>query len=119
MDVDQVELTCPFRHRFEQGGLCGDRVGTWPAKAKRAGPGGNQFRAGVGVAARKQRYVVPELHKFVDEPGDDAFGAAVEFGRNALRERGNLCNTHETFHLLVGTEGGVITAPCVYRVKAN
>jgi hypothetical protein len=46
------------------------------------------------VAAGKQRHVMSECDQLVDQPGDDALGTAVEFGRDTFGERGDLCDAH-------------------------
>src|SRR4051812_848274 len=59
-------------------------------EAQRARPVGLQFRRGLRVSAGKQRDVVTERDELFDEPVYDAFGSAVELGRNRLGQGSDL-----------------------------
>jgi hypothetical protein len=66
----------------------------WPAETKGVGPYRLQLGARLRITAGEQGDVVPKLDQFVDQPRHDAFGAAVELGRNALGQGGDLGNAH-------------------------
>src|SRR5262249_44257348 len=46
------------------------------------------------IAAGEQGHVVAEPHQLLRQVGDDALGAAIEPGRNALHQGGDLRNSH-------------------------
>src|SRR5438876_709062 len=92
MNVDHVKVAGLPSYRFEQRCLRRDRVRARSAEPKSVGPGGDKFRARDRITACEKRHVVAQLHKLLDEPRDDTFGAAVKLGWNAFRQRGNLCN---------------------------
>src|ERR1700758_1916121 len=94
MRVYHVKLVGVLHYGFEKSGASGRRVGTRSSEAKRLRPCRMELCAGAGVAAGKQRHFMTETDKFIDQPSDDAFCAAIEFWGNALSQRRNLRNTH-------------------------
>jgi hypothetical protein len=55
-----------------------------------------QLGAGLRVASREQRHVMAAVYEFLGDVGNDAFGAAVELGRDTLVQWSNLCDTQGT-----------------------
>jgi hypothetical protein len=53
-------------------------------EAKRPRATGDEARARLRIAAREERDVVPERDEFLGEIRHDAFGAAIELGRDAF-----------------------------------
>ena len=66
---------------------------------QRLRPGRIEFRRGLGIAAGEQGNVVSQRHQFLGQPVHDPFGAAIQFGRNGLRQWGNLRDAHLTVSL--------------------
>ena len=46
------------------------------------------------ITAGEQGHVVPLTHQLLRQVGDDAFRAAIQFGGDALIERGHLRDSH-------------------------
>ena len=96
MEVEEVEffvvtfLADPFQHHHVQRVGIADRS----VEAQRLRPGRVEFRRGLGIAAGEQGDVVSQCDEFFGQPVHDPFGAAVQFGGNSLRQRGNLRDAH-------------------------
>src|SRR5919204_5728726 len=84
MSVDNVEFCAPARDGLEQSGNGGDWIGAGPPESKRSRPHRNELCPSLGVAACKERHLVTERNKLLDQPGDHPFGAAVESRWNAF-----------------------------------
>ena len=63
-------------------------------EAQRFRPHGVEFRRGAGIAAGKQRDIVTQCHEFLRQPVHHPLGAAIKFGGNSLRQRGDLRDAH-------------------------
>jgi hypothetical protein len=74
--------------RFERAGV-ERRIGTHGARSHRL-----QFRRGLGIRGREQRYVVPQPDELLGKIRDNPFGATVAFGRDRFSQRSNLGDTH-------------------------
>ena len=102
MEVQEVEflvvafLPHPLQHHHVQRVGVADRS----VEAQRLRPGRVQFRGGLGIAAGKQRDVVSQCHQFLGQPVHYPLGAAIQFGGNSLRQRGNLRDAHLTVSCL-------------------
>ncbi len=58
------------------------------------GPSGVEFSRRLGIAAGEQRDVVAQCNEFLGEPVHHPLGAAVQFGGDGLRQRGDLRDAH-------------------------
>ena len=54
---------------------------------------GDEIRFCLRVTGREQRNFVTASHEFFGDVRNDTLGAAVQFGRHALIERSDLCDT--------------------------
>ena len=101
--VHDVEIFDPLRDRLEQSGACGCWIGGGPAEAECARPNRMQLPTRAGVSAGEQGHLVAP-DEFVDQPRDHPLCPAVKLGRNALGQRRDLGNPHDSWSgpLLVG-----------------
>jgi len=94
VSMDHVELLGATGHGLQQCRLRGHWIAAWTAKPKRARPDSVKPGARARVAAREQRHLMSELDEFVDKPGNDTFGAAIEIGRHTFGQWSNLSDPH-------------------------
>ena len=73
-----------------------------------------QIRARAGISAGEQGHLVAQADQFVDQPRNHPLCPAVKPGRNALGQRRDLGNPHDSgLELLLGTHARTKKA---YRV---
>ena len=80
IDMEMKKVKCvPAQMELVQHGQVSGKVRLQQGRIKPDGliAHGNQRRAGIGVRARKQRDLMPQLHKSVAQVRNDAFGAAI------------------------------------------
>ena len=92
--MQHVEFVGDTAHLFEHQHVRGEDVADRRVEAQCARPRSFERRLRVGVAACEQGHVVPQVDERIGEVGHHALGAAIEFRRNGLVQRGNLCDSH-------------------------
>src|SRR4051812_9128419 len=97
--VDHIEIGGPQGYGFEESRLSDERIRARTAKPKRPRPSRNKLGAGLGIATCEQRHLMTKLHQLFDEPRDDTFRTAIEFGWDTFGEWGKLCDPHFAFRL--------------------
>ena len=86
IDMEMQKVKCvPAQMKLVQHGQVSGKVRLQQRRIKPDGliAHGNQRRAGIGVRAREQRDLMPQLHKSVAQVRNDAFRAAINFGGTA------------------------------------
>ena len=67
---------------------------TEPSSRNARGQDASSFAEVMRIAAGKQCDVVAERDEFLGQPMDHAFGAAIQFRRDGLRQRRDLSDAH-------------------------
>ena len=98
MEMDDVEIVGLAAHVVQHHQMVGQGVLDGGIESQGHVRAADQFRRGPRVAAGKQGDVVALMNKFFGEVGNHPLGAAVEVGRHAFHQRGNLRNPHVTTH---------------------
>ena len=93
--MKNVEFLCALAHLINHQHEVRNDVAHGRIKAKRASTTGSQLGAGDGVPACKERHIVAKPDEFFGQIGNDPLSAAIETRRNALNERGDLCDFHD------------------------
>jgi hypothetical protein len=101
MEMQNVEFLDSLAHLVEHEHVVGDGVLDGRIEPQRGHGAAGELGGGDGIAAGEQRHVVPELHQFFGQIGDDPLGAAIQARRHALHQGGDLRNTHRETSLLV------------------
>ncbi len=94
MGMNHVEVARALADGLDQERAGGVRIVAFPSQAQRARPHGVELGFRARISAGEQGDVVTEVDRFVHEPGDHPFGAAVQLGRNALGQRRKLGDPH-------------------------
>jgi len=97
--VHDVEIVDTLRDRLKQSGACGRRIGGGPGEPERAGPDRMQLPARAGIPAGEQGHLMAQADELVDQPGDHPLCPAVKLGRNALGQRRDLGNPHDSWSI--------------------
>ena len=111
VEVENVEFAGSLPHLFQHHHVIGDRIpGVW-IQAQRLFGAFYEFRVGYRIAACEQRHLVPLPNEFFGQIGDNPLGAAVQFGRNTLEQRGNLRDSHYHVPVRGQDDGRSLRAP--------
>ena len=92
--VNEVEASGLRRDRLELDDLVRDRIDDGFIGPQAAGRAGDELGARLRVATGKEGHVVALPHELLGQVMDDPLGPAVSRGRDALRERCNLRDSH-------------------------
>jgi hypothetical protein len=98
MAVDEVEFVLSIEHPEHRVDDVAADVAPEPAGAERSRDRWRQAAGNVRVTGREGRHVVASPDQLGDELVDDAFGAAVALGWDALDRRCHLGDTERLHH---------------------
>ena len=92
--MQHIEVAGLAPHFFEHHDIMRRRILHAGIQPKGFFGAGNKGGGSLGISARKQRHIVALADQFFRQVGNNAFRPSIEFRRNALGQRCNLCDSH-------------------------